>query len=90
MDISPDGFCCFYNVDPAVAPNPPNQLASDFKTPTTDELTFGVDHQLMSDFAVSATYTYRHAKDLQTPRTARSSDASTWRSAATRTGRPSA
>lgn len=59
------GVQYFYNVDPTTAPNPPNALASNFKTPTTDELTFGVDHQIFTDFAVSATYTYRHVKDLQ-------------------------
>jgi hypothetical protein len=55
----------FYNVDPSTAPYPPNALASNFKSPTTDELTFGVDQQISTDFAVSATYTYRHVKDLQ-------------------------
>jgi outer membrane receptor protein involved in Fe transport len=73
-----NGFCCFYNVDPSTAPNPPNALASNFKSPTTDELTFGADHQLFSDFAVSATYTYRHVKDLQY-RLPLGADASTWR-----------
>lgn len=76
-EVDLDGFCCFYNVDPSVAPNPANRLASNFKTPTTDELTFGADHQLFSDFAVSATYTYRHAKDLQA-RLPLGADASTW------------
>jgi hypothetical protein len=71
------GFEGFYNVDPSTAPNPPNAIASNFKTPTTDELTVGADHQLFSDFAVSATYTYRHVRDLQT-REPLGSNASTW------------
>jgi hypothetical protein len=52
-------------VDPTVAPTPANRLAPGFKTPTTDEFTFGVDQQLAEDFAVSATYTHRKLKDIQ-------------------------
>ena len=80
-----NGFESIYHVDPAVAPNPPNQLASDFKTPTTDELTIGADHQLMPDLAVSATYTYRHATNLQT-REALGSGPGTWKPAGTAVG----
>ena len=60
------GFYSFYNdIDPAFLPNIPNQIQSDFKTPATDELTAGIDHQIFDDFAVSATYTYRNTKNLQ-------------------------
>jgi hypothetical protein len=59
------GYYSFYNVDPRTAPNPPNQVASSFKSPITNEFTFGIDHQFFDDFAVSATYTYRHVSDLQ-------------------------
>ena len=59
------GPLSYYNVDPFTAPNPPNALAPNFKTPTTDEITAGIDHQIFNDFAVSATYTYRHAKNFQ-------------------------
>jgi len=59
------GILSYYNVSPFTQGQPPNALDPNFKTPTTDEVTFGVDHQLFSDFAVSATYTYRHARDLQ-------------------------
>lgn len=59
------GIQSYYNVSPFTAGKSPNALAPNFKTPVTDELTFGVDHQLFDDFAVSATYTYRHAKDFQ-------------------------
>jgi hypothetical protein len=64
-EINLDSFAGFYNVDPRVAPTPANALAPNFKTPTTDEITFGVDHQLFEDFAVSATYTHRRLKDIQ-------------------------
>ncbi|MEP6992927.1 MAG: TonB-dependent receptor [Acidobacteriota bacterium] len=64
-EIDLDSFAGFYNVDPTVAPNPPNALQPDFKTPTTDEVTFGIDQQLSQDFAVSATYTYRNLKHIQ-------------------------
>ncbi len=60
------GFYSFYNdIDPAFLPNIPNQIQPDFKTPATDELTAGLDHQIFDDFAVSATYTYRNTKNLQ-------------------------
>jgi outer membrane receptor protein involved in Fe transport len=85
VNTSPSGLCCIYNVDPAAAPNPANQLASNFKTPTTDELTIGADHQLTPDLAVSATYTYRHATHLQT-REALGSGPDTWRPAGVATG----
>jgi hypothetical protein len=61
------GIVSYYQVNPFVAPTPANAISPDFKTPTTDEVTFGLDHQLFSDFAVSATYTYRHVKDFQFP-----------------------
>jgi len=57
VNVSPDNFCCFYNVDPTTAPIPPNAITSDFKTPLTDEVTIGIDRQIFEDFAVSATYT---------------------------------
>lgn len=67
VDLSSRGFNGFLanGLDPSTAPNSPNILARNFKTPVTDELTIGGDHQLFNDFAVSATYTYRRAKDLQ-------------------------
>jgi hypothetical protein len=79
------GSLGYYNVSPFTAPNPPNALASNFKTPTTDEITFGLDHQIFNDFAVSATYTYRHSKDFQT-RIPIGSDASTYALAGTAQG----
>ncbi len=61
-----NGFYAFYNdIDPAVLPNIPNQIQPGFKTPATDEITFGIDHQIFDDFAVSATYTYRNTKNIQ-------------------------
>ncbi len=64
-EIDLNDFRGFYNVDPSVAPTPANRLAPGFKTPTTDELTGGIDQQISDDFAVSATYTYRNLKDIQ-------------------------
>ena len=55
----------FYNNDPATLPNIPNQIAPGFKTPATNEFTFGVDHQLTEDFAVSGTFSYRNTNNLQ-------------------------
>ena len=54
-----------YDIDPAFLPNIPNQLQPGFKTPVTDEITAGVDHQIFEDFAVSGTFTYRTTKNLQ-------------------------
>jgi hypothetical protein len=59
------GDWAFYNVDPTTAPNTPNALDPDFKSPITDEVTLGLERQFFEDFAVSATYTYRHVRDLQ-------------------------
>ncbi len=59
-------FYAFYNgIDPEFLPNIPNQIQPGFKTPATDEITAGLDHQIFEDFAVSATYTYRNTKNLQ-------------------------
>jgi hypothetical protein len=76
-EIDLNTFYGFYNVDPTVAPNPANALHSGFKTPTTDEFTFGVDHQIWEDFAVSATYTHRKKNDIQY-RVPLGSSAQTW------------
>lgn len=59
------GIVSFYNVDPRTAPSTPNAIDPDFETPTTDEITFGMDQQIFEDFAVSATYTYRRAENFQ-------------------------
>jgi hypothetical protein len=37
----------------------PSATVGDYKTPTTHELQVGIDRELMPNFAVSATYTYR-------------------------------
>ena len=60
-----NGFYGFYNdIDPASLPNVPNIIDPDLKTPLTNEFTFGVDHQFTDDFAVSATFNYRHTNHL--------------------------
>ncbi|HUF24214.1 MAG TPA: TonB-dependent receptor [Vicinamibacterales bacterium] len=38
----------------------PLHTVGDYKTPLTHELTFGVDRELMENFGLSATYTWRH------------------------------
>jgi len=54
-----------YGIDPRYAPGTPNQIAADYKAPTTDEFILGFDHELMSDFSVSAAYTYRYITNIQ-------------------------
>jgi len=38
----------------------PNSVSSDISAPKTNELMFGADRELMPNFGVSATFTYRH------------------------------
>ena len=76
-EIDLNSFAGFYNVDPSVAPNPANQLHSNFKNPTTTEWTAGIDHQFTNDFAVSATYTWRKYRNIQY-RVPIGTDATTW------------
>jgi hypothetical protein len=59
------GALGFYVIDPSLAPVPANQISPNLVSPKTDEFTFGIDQQISNDFALSATYTYRHLKDLQ-------------------------
>src|SRR5262249_37850722 len=50
------------NVDlknPSLATSP-NKVNADLKAPTTNELMFGVDREVVPNFGVSATFTYRH------------------------------
>jgi hypothetical protein len=42
----------------------PNQIDPNLKATTTDEFTFGVEHQLMPELVVAASYTYRERKDF--------------------------
>jgi hypothetical protein len=59
------GVYGFYNdIDPATLPNNPNIIDPNLKTPKTNEITFGVDHQFFDDFAVSGSFTYRHTNNL--------------------------
>ena len=51
-------------IDPAALPNPQNQVQPGLKTPATDELTAGIDHQLTGDLAVSVTFAYRNTSNL--------------------------
>jgi hypothetical protein len=47
------------NINPEDPNQPVNRIASDFSAPRTHEVTFGVDHELFANFAVSAAYTWR-------------------------------
>jgi hypothetical protein len=40
-----------------------NQIDPDLKAPKTDELIVGVDHQILPEFVVGLSYTYRERKD---------------------------
>ncbi|MEO8585413.1 MAG: TonB-dependent receptor [Acidobacteriota bacterium] len=55
----------FYRIDPSYAPRTPNVIAADYKAPRTDEFIVGFDHELMTDFSVSANYTYRYISNIQ-------------------------
>ena len=59
---SPLGY--FGGIDPAALPNPQNQVQPGLRTPATDELTAGIDHQLTGDLAVSVTFAYRNTSNL--------------------------
>jgi hypothetical protein len=57
--------CCSNEVDiahPGVKVN--NNRVGDLKAPRTQELMFGVDRELMPNFGVSATFTYRYKNDI--------------------------
>ncbi len=41
-----------------------NQIG-DYKTPKTHELMFGIDHELMPNFGISGTFTFRHFDHVQ-------------------------
>src|SRR5262245_14789668 len=60
-----NGFYGFYNnIDPATLPNNPNIIDPNLKTPKTNEVTAGVDHQFTDTFAVSGTFSYRSTSSL--------------------------
>ncbi len=60
----------FYNggiynaIDPAALPSAPNEVQSGLRTPTTNEFTAGIDHQLTGNIAVSGTFSYRNTNSL--------------------------
>jgi len=54
----------FNGIDPAVLPNVPNQVQSGLKTPATDEVTAGVEHQLANDLGISGAFSYRNTSHL--------------------------
>ncbi len=64
VDIE-DGIVSFYHIDPRVAPGTPNVIDRNYRAPTTDELIFGVDHEILPEFAAAINYTYRHIGNIQ-------------------------
>ncbi len=60
-----DGPGYWFGLDPQTLPDPPNQVAPDLRTPSTDEITVGVDRELGENLAVSGTFAYRNTTDLQ-------------------------
>ena len=48
------------NPSQATSPN----VVGDIRAPRTNELMFGVDREIMPNFGVSATFTYRHIGDI--------------------------
>jgi hypothetical protein len=60
-DLANAGACSYYNFDI----NNPSNVASpihtvgDYSTPLTHELQFGADHELMPNFGISGTFTWR-------------------------------
>jgi len=64
--FNPGNVGYFYGVDPAsIRPDQVPQSFRGLKTPTTTEITAGLDHQFTDDFAVSATLSYRNTANLQ-------------------------
>lgn len=49
------GVCCFNPNDPLANAN----RVGSYKTPMTDEIVIGADHELMTNFGLSASYTWR-------------------------------
>ena len=64
------GIVSFYGVDPSnpTAVDPPNRWDPDMKPPRTDELIFGLEHQLSPTFVLGGNVTWRKLKDLSTVR----------------------
>ena len=63
-DCSDTGPRCYpYGFDisnPSGSGGTPQHTVGDYKTPLTHEFQIGLDHELMPNFAVSGTFTYRH------------------------------
>jgi len=58
------GVCTPGQAEAINNPISPNVVDPDLKAPKTDEIVVGVDHELFSNFAVGASYTYRKRKDF--------------------------
>ena len=60
------GILAFYGLDPArtSSANPVRRWDPDMDAPHTDELLFGVERELIRDFVVGATYTWRRRDDF--------------------------
>lgn len=60
------GLYSFGGIDPKNPSQPftPDRWAKNFKAPTTDELTAGFEHEIVTDFSVGANATYRKLKNF--------------------------
>jgi hypothetical protein len=67
-----------YNINPSCTSCPnPNRINPDLKSPTTDEVTLGLEREVIPGLAVSLTGTYRKLKDFAwTPRYGLNADGS--------------
>ncbi len=52
-------FFAARNIIPEDPTRPVNEIDPDFRAPRTHEIALGIDHELMPNFGVSATYTWR-------------------------------
>ena len=73
-------------INPFTLPNVPNAINRNYQAATTDEIVVGIDHELMPNFAVSASYTYRYFDHLHGHRPIGTSFPDTWAMAGTATG----
>ena len=59
------GYSGFDPANPAKVDRSVNQIGDDLHSPLTHELLFGVDREVMPQFSVGATFTYRRFTDLR-------------------------
>ncbi len=64
--IAATGACSYYGFDPANpgATDDPIHTVGDYSTPITHEFQLGADRELMPNFGISGTFTWRHFNDF--------------------------